>query len=181
MVYCRGFGVAQPPGPTAVGVLPTSWTNGWEREHRQFRLRLTRRQYQRIEDILRVRGLDSVREFLDAMIDLCHSERLPESQGDVKRVIPSEVATLAAEALAEKGQFLIERAARAKDMQHRAELRAEAKPLLDAASWFDVVEDDRHFREHILNSGQRTARHRLKPPDNPEIAMSSATREAPMG
>lgn len=141
---------------------------------------------QRLDALLRRRGL-RFGDWLRQTIDRQYAERLPESQGDVKRVIPSAVAVLAAETLAEKGQFLMERSTRTKAGDRRLTLRDEAKPYLDAASWFDAVEDDRSFREHLLESGQAKARHRptaahpLQVLPNPAVASLSATKDRPTG
>lgn len=139
----------------------------------ELRTRLPLAEHQRLHLLLVSSGL-SLRDWLIAQINRCAAERLPESQGDVKKIVPAEVADLAQKVLELEANRLLEAAAKLSDRELRAERRREAGRLLDAADWFATVIEERRRRLFLLSSGQRQARHRHTSPQ-PSEARSQAS------
>jgi hypothetical protein len=104
--------------------------------------------------------------WLRAMIDRCDAERLPESQGGLKKVIDPAFARAAADALIREAELRRELAdrvyARTKDLSERDRIRREAEQLDDYAAlaleWLDEI----NMRESIIEQGIRQPRHRYK-------------------
>lgn len=133
-----------------------------------------------LNQVLKSRG-QSYSEWVRSMINRCAAERLPESQGDVKKIIPGEVSALAQEALELQGQFYLTLSAKQTDPAERRRYRQMAAPYLNSAAFFSDVLEERRRRAHILESGQRAARHRVKSAVSPPTESSSSTKEAPSG
>lgn len=131
----------------------------WYQNNPSISTRLTAGEKQRLRALLRSRGQD-LAQWIRAMMARCAAERLPESQGDVKKVIPLEIADLAHKVLDGEGDRLMRSAAKITDPVVRAERRQEAAAYYDAAGWFaDVIEQAR-YRRHLLDTGKRKPRHR---------------------
>jgi len=131
----------------------------WFRRHPKVAARLTTEEKQRLDSLLRSRG-QSLTEWVRAMIAECAAERLPESQGDVKKIIPIPAADLAQKVLECEGDRLLRAANKITDPVLRSERRKEAAKYQDAADWFAHVLDQARHRRHVLESGQRKPRHR---------------------
>lgn len=167
------------PQTTAGECSPIAFTRAWEQKQHRVWLRFSADEKQRLDALLRARGVH-LKDWVLAQLDRCASDRLPESQGDVKRVIPPEVSEIAEEVLSIHGNAITNAAKRGTVLE-RADAAKKAAPYLDAAAWFGEVNEDRRFRRHVIDSGQRTPRHRLKASPSPAVASSSATKEAPTG
>jgi hypothetical protein len=113
------------------------------------------------------------------MVVQCLADRLPESQGGVKKVIPEDVARLAMATLEQHGDFLMQLAKHPDAPERQLYLRQEAGEYMDAAGWFSEVLAARRFREHLLETGQRQPRHRLKSSPSPQEAKNLHTTDAP--
>lgn len=127
--------------------------------HPMVRTRLSRDQIGKLHELLKFYGLN-LNDWLVAQIDRCLAERRPESQGDVKKVLPPDVVTLAQQVLHEEGDRVLRSANSLTDPVLRSERRREAARFLNASDWFADVIEQRRFRRHLLESGQARPRHR---------------------
>jgi chlorite dismutase len=141
---------------------------------------LTESHMSRLEVVLTTCGL-GFSDWLRAMIDRCAEERLPESQGDVKKIIPAEIARDSRVALEQIADFYLMLSKKSTDRLERSRLRKLAAPYLDAADFFSSVLEERRKRQHVLESGQREARHRRKGSESPATDSSSRTTVSPTG
>ncbi len=118
-----------------------------------------------LDDVLATAGLGFT-DWLRAMIVRCKAERLPESQGAVKKIIPMEVAELAQKVLFAEGERIHSSAGKLADPSSRNRRREEADPYFQASDWFADVVEQINVRQHILESGQRQPRHRYTARDS---------------
>ena len=143
-------------------------------KHRRAQAWLDLSKYRQLENVLKARGLDFV-QWLRVMIDKDAAERLPESQGAVKKVIPLEVARVAREALEQQGDFYYRLAQKTSDPLERSRLLKKSGPYYDAASFFGDSLEEMRRRRHLLESGQRQPRHRRKSAAKPATDSNSST------
>lgn len=138
--------------------------------------RLPSHEIERLERVLRSQGL-CLRDWIIVQVDRSAAERLPESQGDVKKIVPQELAKLSREACELQGDFYLRLANATSDQIERKRLRQLAAPWLDAAGWFSTVVEEGRRRHHVLDSGQRQPRHRRKESPSPATDSSSRTTD----
>jgi hypothetical protein len=107
-----------------------------------------------LDTLLRRRGI-TFQEWLSAQIqrDLDESSRPPESQGDVKRVVPLDLAVRLHELAYREGDRLWNEAKVLPPSRAREQLRQRARLYQDDACWLaDTIEGYR-YREHVLENG----------------------------
>lgn len=147
-------------------------TSKWYINHPVVKTRLPIGAKMRLEKLLRDRG-QNTKEWIIAQIDRCQSERVPESQGDVKKIIPSDTAAAAREALDFMGAFYYDLFSKTSDAVEKRRLRLKLDFYQTHSEWFGTVLEDKRYREYLLESGQRSPRHRIKSVPNPEEESSS--------
>lgn len=127
-----------------------------------------------LNKVLSTRGLNFT-QWLHVAISRDACERLPESQGGVKRIIPPEVAEIAREKLEQEGDFLYQLAKKTADPVLKKELLAKAGPYYDGAAFFGVIVAEVHRRKHVIGTGQRQPRHRKNVDRKPATDINSST------
>ncbi len=124
--------------------------------------------------VLSLKGV-SFTTWLNSCIERDIAERLPESQGGVKKIIPPEVAIAAREVLEQQGDTLYKIDEKTSDPKIKHERLQEAGRYYDFACFFGTVEGETFHRKHLLDSGQRQPRQRRKSADSPAAESSSKT------
>lgn len=121
--------------------------------------RLSKAQKKHLDDVLKARGQD-FKQWLVAQVERCASERLPESQGGHKRVVPPWFAKLARVALRREANIRLELAKEETEPERRSRLRRLAGAYMDAADWAASAVEEVRYRKHLITSGQVKPRHR---------------------
>lgn len=143
------------------------------RRHKDIHIWISTDEWQVLKQLLYRRG-ETITGWVRSMIAQSAAERIPESQGAVKRIIPESVALAAMEACQERGWAIVDMAGKLTDPILRREEAKKARPYLDAAQWMADVLADAQYRRNLLEKGIRQPRHRYKDPE-------SSSSEAPSG
>lgn len=148
--------------------------------HKRLRFWITRDYAERLAKLLGQRGLNQS-QWLSSKIDQDLAERLPESQGGVRRIIPLEFVRTAREILAREADVYVRLAENTASKMERARLFRRADVLQDYVSWLSETLEEYRFRQHILETGQKSPRQRKKSGPHPADARQAKTIEHPIG